>query len=73
MLKALLDAGFLHGDCLTVTGKTLAENLKDVPSIYSKPQNVVVPLDKPLHANGAHRRSCTATWPRTAQSPRSPA
>src|SRR5437764_377167 len=37
VLRALLDAGFLHGDCLTVTGKTLAENLKDVPSIYSRP------------------------------------
>ena len=37
VLRALLDAGFLHGDCITVTGKTLAENLKDVPSIYAKP------------------------------------
>ena len=35
-MRALLDAGFLHGDCITVTGKTLAENLKDVPSIYSE-------------------------------------
>src|SRR5205809_5611754 len=34
VLKALLEAGFLHGDCLTVTGKTIAENLKDVDSIY---------------------------------------
>jgi dihydroxy-acid dehydratase len=52
VLRALLDAGFLHGDCPTVTGKTLAENLKDVPSIYSKPQKVIVPLDKPLAAKG---------------------
>src|SRR3954471_7429020 len=36
VLRALLDAGYLHGDCLTITGKTLAENLKDVPSIYAR-------------------------------------
>jgi dihydroxy-acid dehydratase len=52
VLKALLDAGFLHGDCMTCTGKTLAENLKDVPSIYSHAQNVVLPLDKPVHKSG---------------------
>jgi dihydroxy-acid dehydratase len=53
VLRALLDAGLLHGDCLTLTGKTLAENLKDVPSIYAnKKQDVVRPLDKPLHATG---------------------
>ncbi len=52
VLKALLDAGMLHGDCITVTGKTLAENLKDIPSIYAKPQKVVRPLDKPFSAKG---------------------
>jgi dihydroxy-acid dehydratase len=52
VLKALLEAGFLHGDCLTVTGKTLAENLADVPSIYSRQQVVVKPLDAPLHPTG---------------------
>ena len=52
VMKALLDAGFLHGDCVTVTGKTIAENLKDVPSIYSHPQQVVLPIDKPLHKTG---------------------
>jgi dihydroxy-acid dehydratase len=53
VLKALLDAGFLHGDCMTVTGKTIAENLKDVPSIYKNPkQDVIKPLDKPMHAKG---------------------
>src|SRR5213595_346604 len=36
ILRALLDAGFLHGDCITVTGKTLAENLKDVKSVYAR-------------------------------------
>ncbi len=52
VLRALLDAGFLHGDCLTVTGKTLAENLRDVPSIYSRQQDVVLPLDRPMHPTG---------------------
>src|SRR5207237_4695376 len=36
VLKALLEAGFLHGDCLTCTGKTLAENLQEVPSVYRR-------------------------------------
>lgn len=52
VLRALLDAGFLHGDCPTVTGKTLAENLKDVPSVYSRKQDVILPLDKPMHPTG---------------------
>jgi dihydroxy-acid dehydratase len=53
VLRALLDAKFLHGDCLTVTGKTMAENLKEVPSIYqNKQQTVVLPLEKPLHKSG---------------------
>src|SRR4051794_27094437 len=52
VLRALLDAGFLHGDCVTVTGKTLAENLRDVPSVYSRKQEVVKPVDKPMHATG---------------------
>jgi dihydroxy-acid dehydratase len=52
VLKALLEAGMLHGDCLTCTGKTLAENLKDVESIYRRKQDVIRPLDKPLHGSG---------------------
>src|SRR5262245_20246581 len=52
VLKALLDAGFLHGDCPTVTGKTLAENLKQVPSIYARKQDVVLPIAKPMHPTG---------------------
>lgn len=52
VLRALLDSGFLHGDCLTVTGKTVAENLKQVPSIYSRPQKIVMPLDRPLAKKG---------------------
>jgi dihydroxy-acid dehydratase len=52
VLKALLDAGFLHGDCMTVTGKTLAENLTTIPSVYSRKQTVFRPLDKPLYEKG---------------------
>jgi dihydroxy-acid dehydratase len=52
VLRALLDAGFLHGDCVTCTGKTLAENLKDIPSVYSRKQDVVKPLNAPMHPTG---------------------
>ncbi|HLK55346.1 MAG TPA: dihydroxy-acid dehydratase [Chthonomonadaceae bacterium] len=52
VMRALLDAGMLHGDCLTVTGGTLAQNLESVPSIYSRPQVVVKPLDAPMHGSG---------------------
>ncbi|MCS6849804.1 MAG: dihydroxy-acid dehydratase [Gemmataceae bacterium] len=53
VLRALLDAGLLHGDCLTVTGQTLAANLRHVPSIYeNKNQTVIRPLDRPLHPSG---------------------
>src|SRR5436305_10800050 len=52
VLKALLEAGMLHGDCLTVTGRTLADNLTEVESIYRKKQNVVHPLDRPMHKTG---------------------
>jgi dihydroxy-acid dehydratase len=52
VLKALLDAGMLHGDCLTCTGATLAENLKKVKSIYERRQSVVKPLQDPLHPSG---------------------
>jgi dihydroxy-acid dehydratase len=52
VLRALLDHGMLHGDCMTVTGRTLAENLSHVKSIYDRPQKVVLPFDKPMHASG---------------------
>ncbi|MDR6927044.1 dihydroxy-acid dehydratase [Pseudomonas sp. BE134] len=47
LMKRMLDAGMLHGDVLTVTGKTLAENLKDVPD-YPEGQDVILPFDKPI-------------------------
>ncbi len=50
LLKTLLDHGFLHGDCLTVTGRTLAENLKSVK--WNKDQDVVRPADKPILSTG---------------------
>ncbi|TDX31693.1 dihydroxy-acid dehydratase [Modicisalibacter xianhensis] len=49
LMKTLLDAGLLHGDCLTVTGRTLAENLADVKP-YPDDQQIIMPLDKPIKA-----------------------
>ncbi|RBW69480.1 dihydroxy-acid dehydratase [Bacillus taeanensis] len=51
VMKELLKAGLLHGDCLTVTGKTLAENLEEMPGL-AKDQDVIKPLDKPLKEEG---------------------
>ena len=47
LMKVLLDAGLLHGDCLTVTGKTLAENLAEVPA-YPEHQDMIRPLSNPI-------------------------
>ncbi len=47
VMKMLLDAGLLHGDCLTVTGKTMAENLADVQP-YPTGQDIIRPLDNPI-------------------------
>lgn len=52
ILKYLLDKGLLHGDCLTVTGKTLRENLKDIPAIDFTTQDIIYPLEKPLKKTG---------------------
>ena len=50
-MRHLLEAGLLHGDCLTVTGKTMAENLAELDP--PAPDGVVVhPLDAPIHAEG---------------------
>ncbi|PIZ66692.1 dihydroxy-acid dehydratase [Candidatus Roizmanbacteria bacterium CG_4_9_14_0_2_um_filter_39_13] len=53
VMKMLLDEGFIHGDCLTVTGKTVSENLKNVPSLPEN-QKVIYPFDKPLAPAGKH-------------------
>jgi dihydroxy-acid dehydratase len=50
VLKALLDGGFLHGDCLTVTGRSLAENLADIR--IPEGQDIVFPTTRPLSPNG---------------------
>jgi len=50
LMKVLLDAGLLHGDCLTVTGRTVAENLRDVKP-YPPGQDVVRPLSNPIKAD----------------------
>jgi len=49
LLKRLLERGLLHGDCMTVTGKTLAENVQDVDD-YPPDQDVILPFDKPCKA-----------------------
>lgn len=51
VMKYLFENGYLHGDCLTVTGKTLAENLADAPSLKAG-QQVIMPLEHPKRADG---------------------
>ncbi len=51
VLKYLLKQGLLHGDCLTITGKTLAENLHSVPDL-SEDQQVIKPIEKPIKVTG---------------------
>ena len=50
LMKSLLDHGYLHGDCITVTGRTVAENLKRVK--WNREQDVIRPADKPLSPSG---------------------
>lgn len=52
LMKYLLKQGLLHGDCLTVTGKTVAENLADVPDLEFETQKVIYPLSNPIKATG---------------------
>jgi dihydroxy-acid dehydratase len=51
IMRALLEAGYLHGDALTVTGRTLAENLAGAPPLQEG-QRILAPFDKPLKASG---------------------
>jgi dihydroxy-acid dehydratase len=51
VMKLLLDAGLLHGDCMTITGKTVAGNLVDVPPLR-KDQDVIRPITDPMYAAG---------------------
>ncbi|MFN2378165.1 MAG: dihydroxy-acid dehydratase [Candidatus Binatia bacterium] len=52
VMRMLLEQGLLHGDCLTVTGRTIAENLEGVATQPPAGQDVVRPFDKPLYAQG---------------------
>ncbi|WP_106496512.1 dihydroxy-acid dehydratase [Lentibacillus sp. Marseille-P4043] len=51
VMKLLYEAGYLHGDCLTVTGKTVAENLAEAPSL-EEGQKVIMPFDNPKREDG---------------------
>ena len=51
LMKMLLEQGLLHGDCLTVTGKSLKQNLKNIKN-YSKNQKIIMPFDAPIKDNG---------------------
>jgi len=52
VMKILLNAGLLHGDCITITGQTIAEVLKDVPDEPRKDQDVIRPISDPMYAQG---------------------
>jgi dihydroxy-acid dehydratase len=52
VLKMLLKAGLLHGECLTITGKTMAEELRDIPEEPRKDQQVIRPFDRPMYPHG---------------------
>ena len=52
VMKLLLDAGMLHGDCITITGQTIAEQLADIPSVPKAGQDVIRTIDKALYAQG---------------------
>jgi dihydroxy-acid dehydratase len=52
VMQVLLDADLLHGDCLTVSGRTVAENLNDLAGVPAPDGNVIRDLDDPIHADG---------------------
>jgi dihydroxy-acid dehydratase len=52
VMKTLLAAGLLHGDCMTITGQTIAEVLKDIPDVPRADQDVIRPISKPMYAQG---------------------
>jgi dihydroxy-acid dehydratase len=52
VMRLLLDAGLLHGDCMTITGKTIAQTLADVPAAPRADQDVIRPLAHPVYAHG---------------------
>ncbi len=52
VMKILLKAGLMHGDCLTITGRTLAEELENVPDTPRADQDVIMPIEKALYKEG---------------------
>jgi dihydroxy-acid dehydratase len=52
VMKYCYDQGWLHSDCLTVTGKTVAENLADVPALDFESQKIIFPVENPIKATG---------------------
>lgn len=52
VMKILLNAGLLHGDCMTITGRTIAEELANVPDVPRADQDVIRPIDKALYEQG---------------------
>jgi len=52
VMKILLNAGLLHGDCITITGKTMAEELAHVPDQPRADQNVIMPIEKAIYKQG---------------------
>ena len=52
VMKLLLNAGLLHGDCLTITGQTIAETLVNIPDVPPEGQDIIHPIDKPIYAQG---------------------
>ena len=52
VMKYLLQEGLLYGDCMTVTGKTIAENLADIPNLDFDNQKIIYPITNPLKASG---------------------
>ena len=52
VLRMLLDAGLLHGDCMTITGRTLGDELTAVPSTPRAGQDVIRPFDRPMYPHG---------------------
>ena len=73
VLKILLENGVLHGECMTIHGKTMAEMLKDVPAEPRADQDVIRPWSKPLLPAGPPRDPAAATSRPKAAWPRSPA
>ena len=52
VMKTLLAAGLLHGDCMTITGKTVAENLAALPDVPPQSQDVIRPVSEPMYSQG---------------------